>query len=92
MVTLTNRTKVAQTFNIPCRPGCAGADCLCTEVTTRLAVAMDDGKVGVKEVTRRLPGAITIRAAESLSVEPWVADAPSIARAVASKVVRLVKP
>ncbi len=92
MVTLTNPTKVAKTFNIQCGPTCTtGGKCFCTDVTTTLSVAMDDGKWGTKQVTRKLPGAITLRGGESTQVADWVAAAPAIARAVASKALRLVR-
>jgi hypothetical protein len=93
MVTLTNTTKVAKTFNIPCSPSCqeGRGKCLCSVVTTALAVELPDGTKGTKELTRRLPGSLTIRGGESLPVEDWVARAPSITRAVASKAIRLVR-
>lgn len=97
MATLQNLTKVVKTLNIPCPAACAGKreraeDCLCSEVTTSLVVTLEDGTTGIKEVTRRLAGSITLLAGATLEVPEWVAKSPVVARAVASKVIRLVEP
>jgi hypothetical protein len=92
MITLLNTTKVAKTYNIPCSPQCNnGEGCLCTEVTTKLADDLPDGTRGIKEVTRRLPGSVTIRAGVKRTFEDWVAEAPAIQRALTAKHLRLVK-
>lgn len=89
---LHNRTKTAKTYNIPCRPGCTGAECLCQLVTTQLHVELDDGTKGIKEVERRLPGSVTILAGEkSSSLPSWVGESKYVKAALARREVVLVQ-
>ncbi len=91
MAKILNRQKTAQTLNIPCRQGCDGQNCLCQTVTTTHYVELSDGTKGTKVLERRLPGAITILAGESLEVPDWVAESAPVKDGVAKGRLRLVQ-
>ena len=64
-VTLENRLRQMQVFNLDHEAYCAGAECACSEVT---AVVVDEnprtGERAPRRVTRRAPGSLTLLAQE----------------------------
>lgn len=91
MAKIINKQRTAQTLNIPCRVGCDGTDCLCSEINTELVVELESGERGTKVLSRRLPGAITILGGDSLVVPDWVAESAPVKDGVAKGSLRLVK-
>jgi len=90
MPKIANRTKQIQVFNVPCRIGCNGEGCLCTEVTIQLAAVDADGTRGVRVIDRRLPGSVTFLAGENREVPAFVASSPDVKRAIDRGALRLL--
>ncbi len=91
MPKLSNRTRVIQVLNIPCRPGCDGTGCLCSNVVTQLLEELPDGTKGTRVIERRLPGSVTILAKSEVEVPAWVAQSQVVKQAVAQGRLRLVE-
>lgn len=93
MVTLTNREKRMQVFNIPCRKPrgeCPGDD-FCQRVETQLVAETQDGVSGTRTVSRRLPGSITLLAGAVAVVPGWVASSPEVKAALDRGALRLLQ-
>jgi hypothetical protein len=107
MAQLKNRTKTAQTLNIPCKESCAkaqkkdddgkegadaGKDCICSLQHYSRTVTDADGVTGVLEEDRRLPGSITVLAGkEPTEVPDWVAESDVVKAAIANGQLEVVE-
>ncbi len=90
MPTIANRTKQIQVFNIPCRAGCDGKDCLCTVVTSRQIQVDKEGTRGVRVLDRRIPGSVTFLTGEKKEVSNFVATSPAVKSAIDRGALRLL--
>jgi len=84
-VTLENRLRQMQVFNLDHEAYCAGDRCACTEVT---AVVLDEnprtGERAPRRVTRRAPASLTLLARERRPGLPGsVLDLPEVRAAIA---------
>ncbi len=90
MAKLENRTRQILVFNIPCPPGCGGADKLCTRIEQSFTEEAADGTRGIRIREKHLPGSITILAGKKLNVPAFVLAAPDVKRAIDRGTLRLL--
>ncbi len=91
-VTLENRLRQMQVFNLNHEAYCTGAGCACSQVTT---VVVDEnprtGERAQRRVTRRAPGSLTLLARERREGLPGsVLAVPEVQAAVAKGHLRVV--
>ncbi len=92
-VTLENRLRQMQVFNLAHETYCAGRPCTCAEVT---AVVLDEnprtGERAPRRVTRRAPASLTLLAGERRTGLPGtVLEVPEVRAAIERGFVRVVE-
>lgn len=93
MVSLKNTEKRYQVFNLPCpvKP-CDGSCGKCELITQRFPEELDDGKVGIRETEKRIPGSMTLLAGETAKGLPdWVASCPEVKAALDRGALKLIQ-
>ncbi len=91
MPQIQNRTKAIQQLNIPCRAGCDGTGCLCSEVVTALQEELEDGTKGTRVLSRKLAGSLVFLGSETKDVPSWVAESGPVKAAIARGRLRLIR-
>lgn len=77
---LKNKTKGALTLNLaPCLSPTHPDECFCTSVNTSRMDEAPDGTRGLREMTQRLPGSVTILTGKTSGDLPaWVREVPDV--------------
>ena len=92
MITLVNRSKTAQVFNLsPCPGSGTCGPCYCSTVVQSTPVELPDGSRGMKQTQKRLVGSLTLLAGEQCAVPDWVAQCTEIKRALDRGAIRLIQ-
>jgi hypothetical protein len=92
-VTLENRLRQMQVFNLDHETYCAGTECACSQVT---AVVVDEnprtGERAPRRVTRRAPGSLTLLARERRQgLSESVLQVPEVRAAIERGSVRVIE-
>ena len=91
MISLKNKSRTQQTFNLSPCPGEGCGTCFCTTQTTYSREALPDGGSGLRQVVKRMPGAITLLAGETGTYPDWVGACTDVRRAIDLGVLNLVQ-
>jgi len=92
-VTIENRLKQMQVFNLPHDSYCVGADCACSDIVT--SVVEENPRTGErapKQVSRRAPSTLTLLAKEKRDgLRDTIISVPELKSALERGLVRLVE-
>ncbi|TBR17482.1 MAG: hypothetical protein EPO57_09115 [Chitinophagaceae bacterium] len=91
MVTLTNRKKGIEVFNLPHKEFCTEAECGCQAITTQLTEELPDGTRGVRHIERKLAGSLTLLAGESKEMPDQVLQVRDVKAAIDRGTLRVIQ-